>query len=107
MTEVIGGKHKLRGYGKSSIVEKWNEGCKQGFQSLKEQLVSAPDLGYADFVKPFVLEIDASHVGLGAVLSQGQEGQRRPIAFVSRGLRHLERNMSNYSSRKLELLALK
>lgn len=31
----------------------------------------------------------------------------RPIAYASRGLRPPERNMSNYSSMKLELLALK
>lgn len=74
---------------------------------LKRLLVEAPVLGYADFSKPFVLEIDASQVGLGAVLSQEQEGQRRPIAYASRGLRPAERNMSNYSSMKLELLALK
>lgn len=67
---------------------------------LKRSLVEAPVLGYADFSKPFVLEIDASQVGLGAVLSQEQEGQRRPIAYASRGLRPAERNMSNYSSMK-------
>lgn len=107
VADVIGSKHKPRGQAKCSIVERWNDECEQAFQALKEQLVSAPVLGYADFGKPFVLEIDASHVGLGAVLSQEQEGRRRPIAFASRGLRRSERNMSNYSSRKLELLALK
>lgn len=31
-----------------------------------------PVLGYADLEKPFILEIDASHRGLGADLSQDQ-----------------------------------
>ncbi|KAL0198302.1 hypothetical protein M9458_006842, partial [Cirrhinus mrigala] len=47
------------------------------------------------------------HRGLGAVLSQEQEGKVRPIAFASRSLRPTERNPVNYSSMKLEFLALK
>ncbi|KAK7921991.1 hypothetical protein WMY93_008893 [Mugilogobius chulae] len=60
--------------------------------------------GIGEFHRP---KIDASHSGLGAVLSQEQGGQVRPVAYASRGLRPTERNMSNYSSMKLELLALK
>lgn len=55
----------------------------------------------------FVIEVDASHGGLGAILSQEHDGKIRPIAFASRGLRPAERNMENYSSMKLELLAVK
>ena len=51
--------------------------------------------------------MDASHQGLGAVLSQDVGGQRRPVAYASRGLRASERNMDNYSAMKLELLGLK
>lgn len=53
------------------------------------------------------MEVDASHGGLGAVLSQEQNGKVRPIAYASSGLRPTARNMANYSSRKLEFLALK
>ena len=53
------------------------------------------------------MEIDASHQGLGAVLSQKQAGQLRVIAYASRGLRKSGRSMKNYSSMKLEMLALK
>ena len=85
----------------------WSEKCQRSFEALKEKLTSAPVLAYADFSLPFILEVDASHSGLGAVLSQEQEGQVRPVAFASRGLRPTERNMSNYSSMKLEFVALK
>ena len=64
-------------------------------------------LAYPDYTKPFIVEVDASNDGLGAVLSQEQDGRVRPIAYASRALRGAERNMENYSSRKLELLALK
>ncbi|KAJ8280789.1 hypothetical protein GJAV_G00058990 [Gymnothorax javanicus] len=85
----------------------WSPACELAFQTLKQRLVSAPVLAYADFSKPFTLEIDASHQGLGAILSQEVDGQRRPVAYASRGLRGAERNMENYSAMKLELLGLK
>ncbi|KAL7850145.1 hypothetical protein SRHO_G00194940 [Serrasalmus rhombeus] len=64
------------------LTSHWDEACEASFQALKDRLVSAPVLGYADFASPFILEIDASHAGLGAVLSQDQGGQRRLIAFA-------------------------
>lgn len=63
-------------------------------------------LAYADFSRPFILEIDASHSGLGTILSQETDDGVRPVAYASRGLRPAERNMDNYSSMKLEFLAL-
>ena len=54
-----------------------------------------------------MVETDTSDKGLGAVLSQKQDGKLRGIAYASRGLRGAERNKQNYSSMKLELLALK
>lgn len=77
------------------------------FEAIKTKLTTAPVLAYADFSIPFILEVDASHGGLGAVLSQEQGGKVRPIAYASRGLRPTERNMANYSSMKLEFLGLK
>lgn len=42
-----------------------------------------------------------------AVQPQEQGGEVRPIAYASRGLRPQERKMDNYSSMKLEFLALR
>lgn len=91
----------------AAFQQHWSLECDRAFQSLREKLTSAPVLAYADFSKPFYLEIDASYQGLGAVLSQEVEGRRRPVAYASRGLRPSERNMENYSAMKLELLGLK
>lgn len=85
----------------------WTGQCEDSFEALKARLVSAPVLAYADFSRPFILEVDASHSGLGAVLSQELEGVVRPVAYASRGFKPTERNMTNYSSMKLEFLALK
>ena len=55
-----------------------------------------------------MLETNASLQGLGAVLSQQDEtGKLHVIAYASQSLHPSERSMCNYSSAKLELLALK
>ena len=78
--------------------EKWNEECQKKFETMLEKLTTAPVLGYVDYTKPFIVETDASHDGLGAVLSQEQDGRRRVIAYASRRLRPPEKDMQNYSS---------
>lgn len=88
-------------------MKRWNSECQIAFDALKTKLTRAPVLGFADYNKPFIVETDASHVGLGAVLSQDQDGQRKVIAYASRRLRPSEKSPRNYSSMKLELLALK
>ena len=101
------GKGKRRTSASSSIIDVWTEDCQQAFDALKLALASAPVLGFADYRLPFIVETDASDKGLGAVLSQKQDGRHRIIAYASRGLRGAERNDTNYSSMKLETLALK
>ena len=86
----------------------WTSEHQGAFDLLKTHLMSAPVLGYPDFSRPFDLETDASMQGLGAVLSQRDEnGKSRVIAYASRSLQPNEKTMRNYSSAKLELLALK
>lgn len=85
----------------------WLECHQEAFETLKGKLINAPILAFPDFSKPFVLEVDASHQGLGAILMQDQDAGRRVIAYASRGLRKPERNMQSYSTMKLELLGLK
>lgn len=83
---------------------RWNVDCQTAFDEIIEKLTSAPVLGFADPTLPFTLHTDASTSGLGAALYQTQEGQKRVIAFASRGLSKCE---AKYPAHKLEFLALK
>ena len=86
----------------------WVSEHQKAFDALKLALTTAPVLGYPNFEREFILETDASLRWLGAVLSQvNDQGKTHIIAYTSRTLRPSERSMHNYSSAKLELLALK
>ena len=100
-------KKPFRKWNKELVPWDWTQECDAAFKDLKLALTSAPILGFADFSSPFTLETDASYQGLGAVLSQLQDGKPRVIAYASRALRGAEKNHVRYNSMKLELLALK
>lgn len=72
------------------------------FEDLKGALSAGPVLHSPNFDKPFVLQTDASEVGLGAVLLQ--EGERHPIAYLSRKLYPRE---TRYSVVEKECLLMK
>ena len=66
---------------------KWTNQCQEAFEEIRQRLVSAPVLSFPDFTKPFIVDTDASDIGIGAVLSQVQEkGTERDIAYASRVL---------------------
>ena len=67
--------------------------------------MSAPVLAYPDPSKEYLLEMDASKLRLGAMLSRKQsDGRYHPVVFGSRALHGAEVN--NHST-KLEFLAMK
>ncbi len=85
---------------------KWTEEATQAFTKLKDNFTTAPILKHPDPNLPFVIEVDASDCGIGAVLSQrhGQPGKLYPCAFFSRKLTSAERN---YDVGNKELLSMK
>lgn len=101
------GQSTTRKHQSRQTLKEWGHDSENAFQQLKQMLLQAPVLAYADFTLPFVLYTDASNRGLGAVLAQVQQGKERVIAYASRSLHPSEKNDSNYSSFKLEFLALK
>ena len=70
------------------------------FENLKQAMVTAPVLALPDFQESFVIETDASDIGIGAVLMQ----QDRPIAYLSKALGASHRAKSIYEKEFLALI---
>ncbi|UYV75275.1 K02A2.6-like [Cordylochernes scorpioides] len=81
----------------------WNEECEKAFRALKRSLCSNPILAYPQPGTNFILDTDASNLGIGGVLSQVQDEDERVIEFFSRVLTKAERN---YCATRKELLAI-
>ncbi|KAK3563121.1 hypothetical protein QTP86_016357 [Hemibagrus guttatus] len=86
--------------GKVAAIRNWptpttvKELQQEAFNILKEAFTTAPFLVHPDPDRPFIVEVDASTTGEGAVLSQQQGNLSRlhPCAFFSRKLNTAERN---------------
>ena len=76
----------------------WTDQTQQAFDTLKTALTSSTVMRNPDL---FILQTDASNIGVGAVLSQGQD--ERPIAYFSQKV--LDRE-GNYSTIEKECLAV-
>ena len=57
-------------------------------------LTSTALLVHYDPTKPLVISCDASHYGVGALLSQVCSGEEKPVAYASMTLTKAERNYS-------------
>lgn len=79
---------------------KWNSEAENAFVSLKKAMTTTPVLALPDYTQEFVVETDASHGGIGAVLMQ----QGKPIAFFSKVLALKHRGKSIYEKEYMALL---
>ena len=71
----------------------WSDECDEALNTLKTKLVQAPVLAYPKFDQAspvFVLQTDASSVGVGDTMEQGD----RVIAYASRALNQAEKQYS-------------
>ena len=84
----------------------WTQESRNAFDQLKSKLLECVVLAHPDFEEPFILSVDASLDGLGAVLSQVPRGETkaRPVAFASKTLSASQRK---YPAYRLEFMALK
>ncbi|RDX86566.1 hypothetical protein CR513_32090, partial [Mucuna pruriens] len=71
----------------------------RAFEALKDRLTHAPTIALPNFAKSFMLECDASNVGIGAILLQ----EEHLIAYFREKLKGVHLNYSTYDQ---ELYAL-
>jgi len=81
----------------------WEICHQDAFDRLRNALASKPILKLPDMNKEFIVQTDASDIGLGAVLLQVWENERWPVMYASRKLNTEERN---YSIIEKECLAI-
>lgn len=75
---------------RKNVVFRWGDNCQRAFDELKRCLLNPPILAYPDFSQQFILTVDASAMGCGAVLSQNINDSDLPIAYASKSFNHAE-----------------
>ena len=90
---------------KKSTKFKWNDKCQDAFDRLKAILKSAPVLLAPDFDKCFKLAVDASDVGIGAVLLQeDNNGIAHPVCYFSKKFNKYQKNHSTIEKECIALI---
>ncbi|GFY78587.1 retrovirus-related Pol polyprotein from transposon 297 [Trichonephila inaurata madagascariensis] len=92
----------LKGRSRKSTVD-WNSSCQNAFEELKTRISKNSVLYSPDFTKPFIIQCDASNLGIGVVLSQVCENKEHPIMFLSKKLSLAEQK---YSTTEKECAAI-
>lgn len=84
----------------------WNTQAEEALNILKQRFTASPTLSMPDPKLQFIVEVDASDVGVGAVLSKCslKDNKVHPCAFFSR---KLSKAVRNYDVGNWELLAVK
>ena len=79
----------------------WTDVARRAFQDLKLAVTNPPVLALPNFSIPFVIQCDASGIGVGAVLMQ----QGRPLAYMSHAIHGKALQLSTYENELMTLVS--
>lgn len=85
---------------KKGVQFQWTPQAQEAFDLLKAALVQAPVLAVPNYSKQFVIETDASDLGMEAVLMQ----DGHPISYLSKPLCDRKKALSTYEKECMALL---
>ncbi|KFM69055.1 Retrovirus-related Pol polyprotein from transposon 17.6, partial [Stegodyphus mimosarum] len=73
----------------------WTDDCQNAFDELKKRLTQNPVLYSPNFSQPFIVQCDASNIGIGVVLSRlNTKDEEYPIIFLSKKFSPTEQKYS-------------
>ncbi|GBN11979.1 Retrovirus-related Pol polyprotein from transposon 17.6 [Araneus ventricosus] len=96
LTRALKGKTR-----KESIT--WTSEMEEALITVKQRLTEKPVLYAPNFEKEFIVQTDASDLGIGVVLAQRTKGEEHPILYLSRKFSGPEKN---YSTTEKECAAI-
>ena len=88
---------------RKNVPFQWTHQCQTAFDTLKCKLTTAPILALPRDEGQYIMDTDASDHGIGAVLSQIQDGEDRVVSYASRLYSTAEQR---YCVTRKELLAV-
>ena len=94
----------LRELTKKNVRFSWTEIHHNAFTELKDALIAAPMMGYFDISKSTTITVDASPVGISAILAQGTDSDYKVIAYASRALTDVEKRYSQTEKEALSIV---
>ncbi|GBL94277.1 Retrovirus-related Pol polyprotein from transposon 297 [Araneus ventricosus] len=81
----------LKGKTRKESIE-WTEEMEKALQKVKGKLTQKPVLFAPDFKREFIVQTDASDLGVGVILTQRINGEEHPILYLSREFSGLKKS---------------
>ena len=94
----------LRELMKKNVRFSWTEIHQNAFTKLKDALIAAQVMGYFDISKSTTITVDASPVGISAILAQGTDSDYKVITYASRALTDVEKRYSQTEKEALSIV---
>ena len=94
----------LRELLKNNARFEWSDTHQNAFMTLNNALSAAPVMGYFDMSKHTTVTVDASPVGISAILAQGLNSDYKVIAYASRSLTEVEKRYSQTEKEALSIV---